>query len=181
MFAKKYVYSQCYPALQGFENCGMAGKFSFCDLWILKDIWIYKICRIATQASFPAKYLTGIPEKRWLVLFLFFFSYHFSSKVLLRVWIIYSLVLLLLSVWYWRYELFCIQLKSFYQLAGHDIISHFLYLMTSVTRILTTFQIMSSTILGDKSCENVYEEGITYFGEQVSLLYSTLFLAISRL
>ena len=63
---------------------------------------------------------------------------------------------------------FCIQLKSFYQLAGHDIISHFLYLMTSVTRILTTFQIMSSTILGDKSCENVYEEGITYFGEQVS-------------
>ena len=28
---------------------------------------------------------------------------------------------------------------------------------------------MSSTILGDKSCENVYEEGVTYFGEQVSL------------
>ena len=88
-----------------------------------KDLWIYKISRFATQASFPAKYLTGIPEKRWLVLFLFFFSYHFSSKVLLRVWIIYSLVLLLLSVWYWRYELFCIQLKSSYQLAGHDIIS----------------------------------------------------------
>jgi len=69
---------------------------------------------------------------------------------------------------------FCIQLKSFYQLAGHDIISHFLYLMTSVTRILTTFQIISSTILGDKSCENVYEEGITYFGEQVKMMDSVL-------
>ena len=35
--------------------------------------------------------------------------------------------------------------------------------------------------LNEPYCENVYEEGITYFGEQVSLLYSTLFLEVKIL